>query len=346
MIRIPPDADINTRTAFEDIQRELENLRSERTVAVRPDEEERKSVAIRDQNDVEMADSLTVEGDIEVRGDVDIPHLHEGLIKVVPATAEEPQRVINMQASLAIAPGNLSADTVRCRELDLDNLFALAPDSRYSFMSDDFIFSGPTAITDDGLVGSLNWNLAANAGGTATLFTGDDKHPGAIYLTPNDSAGNYASMYANNAAFTLLNGVEDYREEWWIQNHGGAVADADLRFGLVSNVTFGVVVSGIYFQLDNSVSGDSNFYAYTTAASTSTSTDTGVAFSAGAWNNFRVHYTPESVKFYINGSLVATHTSNIPTGQDMTPVISTTRANVQRNFPIVDYYSLALRVAR
>lgn len=64
---------------------------------------------------------------------------------------------------------------------------------------------------------------------------------------------------------------------------------------------------------------DTNWKAVTCAGtgSSSTVTDTGVAVGTSA-KTFGIVYTPSEVKFYINATLVATHTTNIPaTGQTL-----------------------------
>jgi hypothetical protein len=57
-----------------------------------------------------------------------------------------------------------------------------------------------------------------------------------------------------------------------------------------------------------------NWQAYTYNASTGTTTDTGIAAVAGSFNTFLVRANgTNSVEFFINNVLVATHTTNIPT---------------------------------
>ncbi len=60
-----------------------------------------------------------------------------------------------------------------------------------------------------------------------------------------------------------------------------------------------------------------NWQAYTYNSSVGTITDTGVAAVAdGSYNTFLTRVNDStSVQFFINGTLVATHTTNLPTTQ-------------------------------
>jgi hypothetical protein len=85
-----------------------------------------------------------------------------------------------------------------------------------------------------------------------------------------------------------------------------------LRVGL--NDSYSTVANGCWFTVDRTKS-TTNWYAITANASTATSTDTGVAFTATTWTNLRIviDSAAASAKFYINGSLVATNSTNLPT---------------------------------
>ena len=119
-IRIPPKADIETRNAFLDIEERLRKLETQPAEKI---SEVAETPAVEVDPDINVEGDLTVANDVRIEGSIDAPHLFEGLIKVVPtAIGSAAQRTINMGASLAIAPGGLSADSVRCREL-----FAIRP---------------------------------------------------------------------------------------------------------------------------------------------------------------------------------------------------------------------------
>lgn len=94
-----------------------------------------------------------------------------------------------------------------------------------------------------------------------------------------------------------------------------------MRAGLVQTATTQVILGaaetlntstpdGWYFKYDSSVSA--NWYAVTRAAGVETSTDTTIAADTSL-ASFLIVGTTTTVKFYINGTLGATHTTNIDT---------------------------------
>ena len=127
MIRIPPKADIETQAAFRDVEERLRKLESRGEKSISPEPQIFKG----NSEDLEVASDLRVGNDVRIEGSVDAPHLYEGLIKVVPAEAGDTsiaQRVINISGSVAIVPGGLSADSIRCRYLDVGGVILDADD--------------------------------------------------------------------------------------------------------------------------------------------------------------------------------------------------------------------------
>jgi len=345
MIPVPTDADIQLQRAFADVENRLNTL--EKTprdqeppvVVVDPVPDERVL-----DGDTVMDGSLEIGDDLEVLGNVNAPHLYEGLIKVVPEGLDGviAQRTINMQASLAIVPGSLSADTVRCRRLDVNEKDSyLLPDPTYVSYVDDFIHGNAVS----GSAGILNWNYyESDAGASIVQYAGDANHPGCVYMQPSAVAGNTQSLYANLAVYPMLWGITEFRNVWVHRDHQNAVGDMDVRFGIMDNVNYGSITNGIHFYLDTAGHA-TNWVARTMSASSNTDTATGIAWSASAWHKFEIWYTAASVKFYIDGALVATHTTNIPTTNDMMPCWSTRRQAAEQN-PVLDYYSMTYKVAR
>jgi hypothetical protein len=104
-----------------------------------------------------------------------------------------------------------------------------------------------------------------------------------------------------------------------------------MLFGASDDINSAVYpANGVYFLYDvDNITGDrtgtaANWHCVTIAAGTNTSTDSGVAVvtssSTTTWSNsgdqrlrYEVNAAGSEVKFYINGTLVATHSTNIPT---------------------------------
>lgn len=90
--------------------------------------------------------------------------------------------------------------------------------------------------------------------------------------------------------------------------------------GFGSSATNGAEGNGAFFTYDegatqNGTTATANWQTQTCVGSVRTLTTTSVAVTAGAWVKLRIEVNAAgtSASFYINGTLVATHTTNIPT---------------------------------
>jgi hypothetical protein len=341
-VRNPPKATIEDRSAFLDIEERLSDLEENfLSISQTPRPVETfESI----NEDLEVASDLRVGNDLRVEGSVDAPHLYEGLIEVVPAAITSPaQRVINMKSSLAIAPGSLSADTVRCRKVDIDD-----PDSHrrhdpsYVVVEDDFIHSSLAS----GAIGTLNWALSGDAGSASLHSKGGAGHPGLYGIKPDNDTGDAAYIFANLQVYPMLKGISEYWQTWVIRMDS-TLGYTNMIVGLNSTIDYAAGTDGIYIYIDQVAL--TNFYARTISSSSTTDTDTGIAFARATYYRLDFHYTPSSVKFYIDGVLVATHTTNIPS-DDMMPVMAVecdaTGNGQSLDYSYVDYYGLSYRIAR
>ena len=102
------------------------------------------------------------------------------------------------------------------------------------------------------------------------------------------------------------------------------LSDVTNRFrfisGFGSSATNGAEGNGAFFTYDegatqNGTAATPNWQTQTCVGSVRTLTTTSVAVTAGAWTKLRieVNAAATSVTFYVNGTLVATHQTNIPT---------------------------------
>ena len=85
---------------------------------------------------------------------------------------------------------------------------------------------------------------------------------------------------------------------------------------------------------------DTNWFCVTRAASTQTRTDSGVAVTTD-YTTFAYDRTSANVMFYINGNLVCTHTSNIPTAalDPATVIINSAAASKTHT---IDYFEMQI----
>lgn len=182
--------------------------------------------------------------------------------------------------------------------------------------------------------GALRWLTANNAGAGAVETTQgslvDANHPGILqFATGTTTTGRSgrtlggAASAAATTGFKVGGGI--ISQEWLVRIEDLATVGEDyaLFVGNADNVA--AQTDGIYFFYQRSVS--TNWSAVTRAASTSTTTDTGVAAAEDAWIKLRIEVNAAgtSVAFYINGSLVATNTTNIPSAF-IAPMIRVTKS--------------------
>jgi len=169
-------------------------------------------------------------------------------------------------------------------------------------------FAGGTLLT--GNVGLLGWNIIGYAPNYSKIG--------------NELVLNYSTAaISDNCAYIWLNGyagilssVDRFTSvlRAYINNTG--TSKGKIGFGPSPINTDGdrSDVDGIYFHVGTT----GNWFAITRASSTETATDTGIAPTTSLKTFKLVRRTTaqdgvSDVRFYIDGTLVATHTTNIPT---------------------------------
>lgn len=160
-------------------------------------------------------------------------------------------------------------------------------------------------LTADGLGYELSTGTTTSGGAVGQQFYIDDTrlvpfHPGTVlsgFIRPLDA---------------VSDGTNGYR---W-------------SFGLTRDRPFGSEGDNeMRFLCDFATYGNQNIRAISRASATSTTTDTGVASTAGGLQKLVIAYdTTSQIRYWINGALVATHTTNIPGASvDSVPFCATIR---------------------
>lgn len=131
--------------------------------------------------------------------------------------------------------------------------------------------------------------------------TGSSGYCGISHSPHTVGAGPITIEMGVKSSTVLSNSSEDYHLFFGI-NHGPAFT------GLASGSTG--------FVYDRQTRGNANWLALTDSGGAETETDTGIVYAVDTWYKFRIEVNADAteVKFYIDDSLVATHTSNIDTG--------------------------------
>ena len=158
--------------------------------------------------------------------------------------------------------------------------------------------------------------LTPNLGGSAAVNVGASNNatnPGQVSLEVSGAFGSSSLRY--QSVFTVGGGVSTLNNVVQIPVLGSASDRISLQIGYLDGFggfQNGDPNNGIYFQyVDNVNSGQ--WQCITKASGTPTTTNTSVAANT-SFNNFSIVINAggTSVGFYINGTLVATNTTNIP----------------------------------
>jgi hypothetical protein len=122
------------------------------------------------------------------------------------------------------------------------------------------------------------------------------------------------------------------------------------QFGFFDNLA-GTQIDGAWIEYSDDLNSG-KFRCCTSAASTAaTPVDSGVTVAIDTWYyiEINVNAAANSVKFYIDGSLKATMTSNIPSGTGQTTGFGVNlrkTLGVNNRTALIDYVGLVLETAR
>lgn len=180
-----------------------------------------------------------------------------------------------------------------------------------------------TRIFDDWIsdgAGQMRW-LGTPVGTGATNNTGNTLaqpgHPGILELVTGTTTTGQAARYLGGvttgsatAGFYIAGGASS--QEWLVQLSDLSNGTDRYVFdvGLFDAET--LAVDAVRFRYSDNLNAG-NWTAETIASSVITATDSGVAAVAGSWVKLRIDINAagNSITFYVNDVLVATHTTNI-----------------------------------
>jgi len=175
---------------------------------------------------------------------------------------------------------------------------------------DDFITDTVASV-----VTGLVWTQATNGGAITNNGAVNGSHPGTVELSTASSGTSNPTVYQSATSQIVGNG---YSIVQMLIRTPAAVPSGTqnyvMRLGLGDNVggTTADYVDGIYFEFP--LNGTTQIQCKTSQSSTRTTVASGVVWSANTWYLLEMRFTATNVDYYINGTLVATITTNIPTG--------------------------------
>lgn len=207
---------------------------------------------------------------------------------------------------------------------------------------DDFIADG---------TGQLRWSDADTTTGVSATTTtvATSAHPGILELNTGAGATGAATRWMGGvttgtptAGFMLGGGALYVEVLVRLEDLATGAEDYNTNFGL-NNLIAGAT-DAVRFLYSRTTS--LNWLVDTRSASTTTETDTGVAVVADAWIRLgiQVNAAASSVTFFINGVLVATHSTNIPTVLLVPTLRISKTVGTTPRVAYVDYFKLYQRL--
>lgn len=179
-------------------------------------------------------------------------------------------------------------------------------------------FSGDVTTTDRQmfLTGDPGWKIVSTVNGSTELFQALDItfHRGVIGITTSTTTNSFVqwgwcgSSAALATPTTLVSADQIYQwDYWWNMS---SVANVNLTLGVRDSIT--AATNQVVMSIDTSTSA--NILMVCTNASTTTSTDSGVAATTG-WHRWTARMTNPGVKtweFFQDGVKLGVVTTNIP----------------------------------
>jgi hypothetical protein len=234
---------------------------------------------------------------------------------VATALGFTPENTANKQNSLAVDGTGVKFPTV-----DAVNTQSMIDKGR-KMLSYFFDFIGPVATLDGLQTSTSGGSVNQIAGGSIPQKTVNQQ--GVVFYTTSVLAVNYA-YHINNVNIQLSFGGGVWNFESSINISVLSNATDRYRtihgFGSIGGNVNAVEADGVFLTYDegatlNGTAASPNWQCVTVANSVRTLTTTTTPVTAGAWHKLRieVNATGTSAAFYLNGNLLATHTTNIPT---------------------------------
>lgn len=195
-----------------------------------------------------------------------------------------------------------SAEQVAGRKM-YGGMDASTPNPDIYFVWDDFLGVALDSTND--------WTVVKDTGATVAL--GADAQFGTCVITSAATTDDDGGSIQGNEVFAPTSG-KDLWFETRVSLHDAD--DCDFMIGLTENFATNpeamlAAANHIAFQI---AEGDATFVCRTESGGTATTTTTSVDAADATWVKLGFKVTSTSkVEFYINGALVATHTTNIPT---------------------------------
>ncbi len=214
----------------------------------------------------------------------------------------------------------------------------------------DFLSTPTLSGTSDGsgYIFFFSGTSASVVASTAPGIRASNQH-GFIRPTTGSQSTGYAGLYGGSGGnqFLLGGGAMTFTTSVLFNTLSTSTERYRVTIGYGDQATSAAEVNGIFFTYDeggtaNGTTASANWQCVTTAGSVRTLTTSTVAINNTAWCklSIEINAAGTSVAFYIDNTLVATHTTNIPSGavQLITPRVNISKTiGVTSRFFHMDY---------
>ena len=190
-------------------------------------------------------------------------------------------------------------------DLTVEFFDRLANDPHYQFdLWEPFINQG----AEVGEIGTHGWTFSG--GGAVVNLNAEKRHPGIIRVPTTNVSGNITALFLGGAGGDLIINSDDPGRIQFLIRLGSTITAMKCRLGLMAN-TATSNVNGIYWEYTSS---DGLWHPVTQNAGTETRSDARAAV-ASQWEKLEIIFLDDEciIDFYTSDTLVASHTTNIPT---------------------------------
>lgn len=199
---------------------------------------------------------------------------------------------------------------------NLLNTYVPNPANGFHYFN-DFISTVNTGTGGADVVAQNSGTGAASAGASVS----DQNRIGVVQSTTGTTATGYTGVGSGSTAIRLGGGTWSFEAAIYIGTLSSGTERYQLAVGFIDSLSASNKTDGAYLLYDDGgvstgSAASANWQAVTCSNSTRTFTTTSTAVAATTWIKLgvEVNAAATSVVFKINGTTVATHATNIPTG--------------------------------